>query len=1284
MKTDIISRLASIFLAVLFMSNDLVASVHTMVTQPLFKQSNQVNQPMVPMMPVLGTEGVGRALEVQQSAPQQANDPIAAQPNLSGYQAEPINVLADHSLAVLGVHEDDKMGNPSDDVFTLNIAEPIAYYDYAVLHYHVKGVANGHQLPKTINGLSTYGAVDLIDGDQWQTVEQQIGVADLTTGNNNIVFALPQSAQLAVEVKDVSLTLTNQPPVADRATKLVRLEANPVFFSVKAEQLQEGMHSYALRDYEMVSIPKSIANVTMGANGYRLQTGGAEQEPVQIEMAVDPAKMLGTSNLKEVQLFFFNANTKRWESIMPEHVDMTTLKVEATVPGNNDYFAGMIKTPEMPEAAAYMPTAISDIEAANPAAGMNLMSPPEVSHTGEASIHYPLDIPQGRQGMTPQLALTYNSDAGTGWMGMGWNISIPQVSIDTRWGVPEFNSSIETEVYSLNGQSLTMEGGIKANRIDESGAIQNTRKEEARFFEKVMKGYKEIHRVGNSPSNYCWIETMANGTRNYYGTTDGSTVNSAYVLKNGSNIVIWYLAKVVDKWGNSIDYTYQKTTNSGNNELKNGGVTVTPDKIYYTGIDGESYGKYNVEFVFNHTGRQDATVSAKLGVKVLDDAQLEAIKVNYQTNEIKRFELEYNTGDFFKEKLIAIKEYRSNSLFYQHDLEYYTGAIDYGEKETLEFDHSGASVLDNLPDELFGILGPLQLTLPNSPIKTTSTYGWGVGGSVGVGIAPGTVPLPMKSFTFSGRYGYSETYSRDRISLNDVNGDGIPDVIYDKLVKGLGFQPITRNSTTGNLLVGGRKNIHHSGRLFKNNSSTHSYGFDFAMPLNIVYYGRNWNNSKSEVGTYLTDYNADGIKDIVIPATSSRPSVIKFGQINSKNELSFGSSSTSTYNTVKKGSVPSTIDDTEQLKDIEIVRSWRAPFTGEIEILGNVETISNINAKIQVAVQQNSSFIIYPITINSSGSYPVGAVTHVDEGDLILFRIFSDLDGQEDFVKWNPRIEYQHTPKIDVNGINYSQSTYSDGFLLSAPEPVAFDGESNFKVVLNDAISGTNLDDVVLQIKVDVYDVNHVFLRTETWEKEILHGNSNSGSFVPKDSQGPASFIGAFNPMPGVEPDDICYMTFEVFSTSNVKWKNFLWRPEFHFSTDCEQADKIVYPVVNYQTYNRLHKFDGVNLVSGVQPAHDHKVELTFSGSALSNFNKIFVAGETGIYKAYLVVKSGSGLLGKAAVNFKQNPPGVSLTYVSADGNNTSSITDEFRGDEIVDDQLYVEIFAENYRVGLS
>ena len=68
---------------------------------------------------------------------------------------------------------------------------------------------------------------------------------------------------------------------------------------------------------------------------------------------------------------------------------------------------------------------------------------------------FPIEIPAGRQGIQPNLSLQYNSAGGNGWMGLGWDLSVPAITVETRWGVPLYSPYVESESYLMSGEQLT-------------------------------------------------------------------------------------------------------------------------------------------------------------------------------------------------------------------------------------------------------------------------------------------------------------------------------------------------------------------------------------------------------------------------------------------------------------------------------------------------------------------------------------------------------------------------------------------------------------------------------------------------------------------------------------------------------------------------------------------------------------------------------------------------------------------------------------------------------------
>src|SRR5215471_21778792 len=71
--------------------------------------------------------------------------------------------------------------------------------------------------------------------------------------------------------------------------------------------------------------------------------------------------------------------------------------------------------------------------------------------TGTGSMNVPIAVSPGRSGFGPQLALSYDSGAGNGPFGLGWNLSLPAITRKTDKGLPQYDDSEESDVFILSG-----------------------------------------------------------------------------------------------------------------------------------------------------------------------------------------------------------------------------------------------------------------------------------------------------------------------------------------------------------------------------------------------------------------------------------------------------------------------------------------------------------------------------------------------------------------------------------------------------------------------------------------------------------------------------------------------------------------------------------------------------------------------------------------------------------------------------------------------------------------
>ena len=134
--------------------------------------------------------------------------------------------------------------------------------------------------------------------------------------------------------------------------------------------------------------------------------------------------------------------------------------IEKQIISTTTHFTTMINAiltaPGHPPPLQFNPNSIKDIAAADPAAGIDIIEPPKANNQGTAELSYPIRLPPGRGSFSPQLALNYSSSRGDGWLGMGWDLDVPRIEIDTRWGVPayETGSPVERERFLLNGAAV--------------------------------------------------------------------------------------------------------------------------------------------------------------------------------------------------------------------------------------------------------------------------------------------------------------------------------------------------------------------------------------------------------------------------------------------------------------------------------------------------------------------------------------------------------------------------------------------------------------------------------------------------------------------------------------------------------------------------------------------------------------------------------------------------------------------------------------------------------------
>ena len=574
-----------------------------------------------------------------------------------------------------------------------------------------------------------------------------------------------------------------------------------------------------------------------------------------------------------------------------------------------DFINAVLKTPEMPETSAYTPTSIKELKAADPLEGMTLMQPPMANNSGTANLSYPIEIPAGRQGMQPSLALTYSSGGGNGWLGVGWDISIPSITVETRWGVPRYDQSKESEVYVYEGEQMVTydsaagkfrEMPHRTNQWTDRIVLDQDGYEQ--FYPRKNEAFDSIVRHGGGPDSYWWTVTHRNGVTDYYGkyASDAGVNNSCVLRKtvtptanNAGPIAHWALAESVDPDGNSVRYYYDIAYSRGGNG-RNWGKQIYIDSISYTCLSSparQEEGRYGVVFHRRCDDRTDVVTSLNRGFKEVTADVLCWVDVSFMDTSIRQYAFitENFRGSEYKTRLtdiVRIDALYRNSKRCMGDLSslsvtvpdtpsvpfYFDFGPDAPPYTVTHLDYfdspSGDSLFGSPVDIVFSAQqtdSAAEQTVTDSEGKSTAlgaTKGksWSAGGTATVGAGP---VVPITSLSAGGNFNYSRSRTDGALTLIDLDGDGLADKVFKKDGR-VWYRSQVADSTDadGNYFFhyGPKVPVAGMSDFLKETGSTTSWGLQASA---FLAYSGSWPTTRSTTSVYFSDVNADGLPDLV-------------------------------------------------------------------------------------------------------------------------------------------------------------------------------------------------------------------------------------------------------------------------------------------------------------------------------------------------------------------------------------------------------------------------------------
>ncbi|MEI1310169.1 RHS repeat-associated core domain-containing protein [Leptospira venezuelensis] len=227
-----------------------------------------------------------------------------------------------------------------------------------------------------------------------------------------------------------------------------------------------------------------------------------------------------------------------------------------------------------------------------------------VDPSGKLSVSFPITLPVGTRGMTPDLSLTYTSNTEDGFLGVGWTIpTIHYIKRDSSFGI---NYDTNDHFYTSLAGRLVSQG---------SGNFRSKSESFIRF--------QSFGTCGIGPCK--WVATDRTGMTYTFGYLDGedTSSNSRIPGPSGGHVNTWALQEVKDKFGNGYSIQY---------EVDTGGTDFRPILIRYNIHPDDSGNSQNNRAVqFNYVARSTISASSfpsySEGILTQSSKLLQSLKV---------------------------------------------------------------------------------------------------------------------------------------------------------------------------------------------------------------------------------------------------------------------------------------------------------------------------------------------------------------------------------------------------------------------------------------------------------------------------------------------------------------------------------------------------------------------------------------------------------------------------------------------------------------------------------
>ncbi len=244
------------------------------------------------------------------------------------------------------------------------------------------------------------------------------------------------------------------------------------------------------------------------------------------------------------------------------------------------------------------------------------------AQSGTGHFTVPIALPPGRNGLTPNLSLSYSTGNGNGPFGLGWALCLPGVSRKTSRGVPSY---IDGDTFLLSGsEDLIPLSGTDTSRV--------------RYRPRTEGEFARIEHVREGATDFWEVRSTHGGLTRY----------SEVTARPGGGIFAWYVTRTVDALGNQIRYSYRRDQGR-----QDGHTWDQPllERVEYADYGDRAAPSFLVGVEFLYEPRPDAFSDYRAGFEIRTSLRCKLIRVYTRTSDgavhsVREYRLGYRTAAF--------------------------------------------------------------------------------------------------------------------------------------------------------------------------------------------------------------------------------------------------------------------------------------------------------------------------------------------------------------------------------------------------------------------------------------------------------------------------------------------------------------------------------------------------------------------------------------------------------------------------------------------------------------